>query len=100
MPYETSSASLNVDLADPLFSCYVYVGADSDVGWKNAVYCHALLTQVNIYIFQDHTHLKPWVGNKKPHGIAFGFKKAIKQTLSKSEANDLGTVLQAMVAAQ
>ncbi len=100
MAYETSPDRLAEDLADPLFTCYVHVGEESDVGWANAVFCYSLLTQINIYLFRDHTHLKQWVGNKRPAGIAFGWTDEVKELLTRGDTDDLGTVLEAMVEAQ
>ncbi len=100
MAYETSPDRLRMDLQDDLFTCYVHVGAESDKGWENAVFATSFLTRINIYLFEDHTHLKEWIGSKRPAAIAFGWKADVEQTLTKAETEDLMTVMNAMTNAQ
>jgi hypothetical protein len=100
MTFETSPDRLRADLKDPLFTCYAYVGKESDVGWQNAVFVHGVVTQLNIYLFEDHTHLTEWIDDKKPRGIAFGWTSRVHKRLNKSEADDLGVVLVTITEAQ
>lgn len=100
MAYETSSDRLRADLQDELFTCYVHVGAESDKGWENAVYATGFLTRINIYLFEDHTELKEWIGSKRPAAIAFGWGSEVMQMLTKAETEDLMTVMNAMTNAQ
>ncbi len=100
MTYEADIARLEADLANPQFTCYLYVGDEADEGWEHAKFVHGLVTRLNIYLFQDHSLLATWVGNKRPKGIAFGWNSDIKQTLSAVEARDLGIVVTAISGAQ
>ncbi|MFO1076747.1 MAG: hypothetical protein U1E73_03365 [Planctomycetota bacterium] len=100
MTYESDASVLRADLQDPNFTCYVYVGGEDDDGWQNALFVHGLVHRLNIYLFRDWTELKPWVGQKRPRGIAFGWRDDVKQMLSQSEAADLGVVVQAIAEAQ
>lgn len=100
MSYETGPERLRQDLADPLFTCYVHVGDESDVGWENAVFAHGLVTQLNLYLFEDHKHLKEWLGNARPKAVAFGWTDHVHATLTTAQTKDLRTVLEAIVGAQ
>ncbi len=100
MSPETGPERLRLDLQDPLFTCYVHVGDEADLGWENAIFAHGLITQLNIYLFADHTHLKEWVGSSRPKAIAFGWKDKVHATLTAAQTKDLRTVLTTIVAAQ
>jgi hypothetical protein len=83
-------------LNDPTFTVYMYVGSETDEGWDNAQLAFGLLARLRIYLVEDITLIKPWVGNKKPKGVVFGWDDKPVRSLNKAEAEDFKIVLKAI----
>jgi len=96
MPNLTEEQLFLADLKDNLFICYVVVAPAGSDAWKTARRASAFTTQVNLYRFDDHTVLKPFLGTSKPVGMTFSKLGKPVTRLNEASATDLYTVLGAM----
>lgn len=94
----SSAERLRADLENPLVAVYVHVGPATDAGWKHARVAQGGMAQLRVHRFDDHAPLRPWIGRKRPAGIAFGWGAAVRATLTREETEDLGTVLRTIEA--
>jgi hypothetical protein len=74
----------------------MYVGSENDEGWDNALLAFGLLARLRIYLVEDITLIKKWIGNRKPKGVVFGWDDKPVRFLNKREADDFKIVLTAI----
>jgi hypothetical protein len=94
---------LEMDLAHPKRSVYVYLGGEKDLGWRVArAACESVGATV-AYLVSDSaalgSRLSEWTGSRRPRGIVFGFGDVPRALLSKGEAEAYFTVLDTIQAA-
>ena len=91
---------LKVALKNPTFSVYAYIGKESDKGWEVAQAAFKLLAALRVYLVTDRPRVSEWTTDATDRAIVWGFDPKPKQTLLKSEADDLLKVIAAITAAR
>jgi hypothetical protein len=92
----SSAERLRADLENPLVAVYVHVGPASDAGWRHARAAQGGMAQLRCHRFDRHAPLRPWIGRRRPKGIAFGWGATVRATLTRKQTEELGTVLRAV----
>src|SRR2546425_3226848 len=60
------------DLVNPIIKVYVYIGQESDAGWKVALLAAGMLPDFNPYLATGIDILRDWVAGGNPKSIVFG----------------------------
>jgi hypothetical protein len=87
--------AFRADLANQTTRVYVYVGQETDPGWKAALSVAGLLADLNPYLATDIALLREWVPGGNPRGIVFGTADKPNRLLDATEAAASKTVHQA-----
>ena len=74
------------DLVNPIIKVYVYIGQESDAGWKVALLAAGMLPDLNPYLATEIDILRDWVPVGNPKGIVFGTDDAPDRLLDEAEA--------------
>lgn len=88
-----TSQNIEDDLVNLDFAVYLYVGNETDLGWKFARTAFKLIPRLRIYLVKDRSQIAKWAGNTNPAGIVFGWGEKVHLYFSKAEAENLQLVL-------
>ena len=95
-----TATELRAELRNPDFISYVYIGAENEVGWKNARAAREVLVGVLIFRAEDKSHVQDWLsGAPDIKALAFGWGDTVFRALSKKEAEDFVSVVDAIAEA-
>jgi len=95
-------AQLQAALENPHFRSYVYFGKKTDRGWKVAVRAQEVMPALRVYLVAPSmaADVRNQFGVPASHvGAVFDFGTTVKSTLSKSKADDMFSLTDAIIAA-
>ncbi len=87
---------LEAQLKNSNFTTYVYVGQESDRGWRVATTAAGLQAALLVFRAMNLTQVERWTGTAtQVKGIVFGWSDKVVKLLNEEQADDLMEVLNA-----
>lgn len=96
-------SDIQAPLQNPTFSVYIYVGNETDSGWRVANIVYGLLARIRIYCITKPELARTWTPDGAEDyegGIVFGWGPTPVEYLSKRKAGNLEQTLKAIQAAR